>query len=61
VDDTPLGKPSQTSNDFKFNLEANPKSFFCEPKPLGWKFIWQLDVIEVLHAKFHQILKFLSP
>jgi hypothetical protein len=60
VVNTLLGKPSQSSNDFNFDLDVNPRILFYEPKPLGWKFIGKIDVIKVLHAKFHQILMFPS-
>jgi hypothetical protein len=35
VVNTLVGKPGQSLNDFKFDLEVNPRVLFCEPKPLG--------------------------
>jgi hypothetical protein len=35
VVNTLLGKPSQSLNDFNFDLDVNPRILFYEPKPFG--------------------------
>jgi hypothetical protein len=52
-----LSKPKANLNEFKLNLWVNLGTFNFEPQIIWSKFIWQLDIMRSLLAKFHQILK----
>jgi hypothetical protein len=57
---TLLGKPNQNLNNFKFNLEVNPRIFFGEPQILLMQVHWHLDAIRSFLSKSIKVLNILS-
>jgi hypothetical protein len=54
---TLLGKPNQNLNNFKFDLEVNPRIFYGEPQILLMQVHWHLDVIRSFLFKSIQVFK----
>jgi hypothetical protein len=57
---TLLGKPNQNLNNFKFDLEVNPRIFYGEPQILLMQVHWHLDVIRSFLLKSIQVLNLSS-